>query len=145
MPPMGGWRSTHSHIERRTTGDARINKPHYKKKYHIEFGKPKSNKMKRARKNTGTTGTLGNMELEVADKYKYLGQIINHKGNLMDHLKMVKGKTEAAYQRILSTAGSATFYDIEMEVIWKTISTNILPIATYSGEVWKTTKKREKK
>ena len=28
-----------------------------------------------------------------------------------------------------------------MEVIWKTISTNILPIVTYSGEVWKTTKK----
>ena len=111
---------------------------HTTKKYTIEFGKPKNNKMKRARKNTGT---LGNMELEVADKYKYLGQIINHKGNLMDHLKMVKGKTEAAYQRILSTAGSATFYDIEMEVIWKTISTNILPIVTYSGEVWKTTKK----
>ena len=115
---------------------------HTTNKYHIEFRKPKSNKMKRARKNTGTTG---NMELEVADKYKYLGQIINHKGNLMDHLKMVKGKTEAAYQRIPSTAGSATFYDIEMEVIWKTISTNILPIVTYSGEVWKTTKKREKK
>ena len=85
---------------------------HTTKKYHIEFRKPKSNKMKRARKNTGTTG---NKELEVADKYKYLGQIINHKGNLMDHLKMVKGKTEAAYQRIPSTAGSATFYDIEME------------------------------
>ena len=144
MPPMGGWLSTHSHIKRRTTWDAWINKPHYKK-YHIEFGKPKSNKMKRARKNTGTTGTLGNMELEVADKYKYLGQIINHKGNLMDHLKMVKGKTEAAYQRILSIAGSATFCDIEMEVIWRTISTNILPIVTYSGEVWKTTKKRRNK
>ena len=48
--------------------------------------------MKRARKNTGTTGTLGNMELEVADKYRYLVQIIKHKGNLMGHLKMVKGK-----------------------------------------------------
>ena len=52
---------------------------HTTKKYHIEFGKPKSNKINRAKKNTGTTGTLGNMELEMADKYKYLGQIINHK------------------------------------------------------------------
>ena len=40
---------------------------HTTKKYHIEFGKPNSNKMNRAKKNTGTTGTLGNMELEVAD------------------------------------------------------------------------------
>ena len=54
---------------------------------------------------------------------------------------MVKGKTEAPYQRILSTAGSTTVYDIEMEVIWKTISTNIIPKVTYSGKVWKTTKK----
>ena len=92
-------------------------------------------------RNTSTAATLGNMELEVVDKYKYLRQIINHKDNLTDHLKMVKGKTEAVYHRILTTAGSATFYDIEMEVKWKTISTNIMPIVTYGVDVWKTTEK----
>ena len=83
------------------------------------------------------------MELEVTDKYKYPGQIMNNKGNLKDHIKMTKGKVEAAYQKILTTAGNATFHYIEMEVIWKTLETNILPILTYSGEVWKATKKEE--
>ena len=58
----------------------------------------------------------------------------------MDHLKMVEGMTEAAYQKILITADSVTF-NIEMEVKWKIIATNIIPIVTYYGEIWKTTKK----
>ena len=32
---------------------------------------------------------------------------MNHKGNLTGHLIIVKGKTEAAYQTILTAAGSA--------------------------------------
>ena len=57
---------------------------------------------------------------------------------------MVKGKTEAAYQRILTTADSATFYETEMEIIWKAISTNIIPIMTYSGEVYEKKRKKRK-
>ena len=38
------------------------------------------------------------MKLEVTNKYWYLGQIMNNKGNLKDHIKMTKGKAEAAYQ-----------------------------------------------
>ena len=43
------------------------------KRYHIEFGKPKSNIMKRTRKNTGEPAKLGSMDLEVTNEYKYLG------------------------------------------------------------------------
>ena len=39
------------------------------------------------------------MELDVTDKYKYLGQIMNNKGNLKDRINMIKGKTEVAYQK----------------------------------------------
>ena len=48
-----------------------------------------------------TTDHLGNMDLVVADKYKYQGQIMNHKSDLADHLQMIKThkKTEAANQR----------------------------------------------
>ena len=111
------------------------------KKYHIEFGKAKSNIMKRGGQNTKQTAKLGDMELEVTDKYKYRGQIMNNKGNLKDHIKMTKGKLEAAYQKVLTTAGNATLHYMEMAVIWITLKTNILPILTYSGEVWKATKK----
>ena len=99
--------------------------------------------MKRGGQNTKKPAKLGDMELEVTDKYKYLGQIMYNKGNLKDHIKMTKGKVEAAYQKILITAGNATFHYIEMEDMWKTLETNILPILTYSGEVWKATKKEE--
>ena len=44
------------------------------KKYHIEFGKAKSNIMKRGGQNTKEPAKLGDMELEGTDKYKYLGQ-----------------------------------------------------------------------
>ena len=81
--------------------------------------------------------------IDATDKYKYLGQIMDNKGNLKDHINMTKGKAEVAYQKILTTAGNATFHYIEMEVTWKTLETNISPILTYSGEVWKATKKEE--
>ena len=51
------------------------------------------------------TAILGEMELDVTGKYKYLGYIMNNKGNLKHHINMIKGKTEAAYQKILTTAG----------------------------------------
>ena len=114
------------------------------KKYHIEFGKPKSNIMKRSRKNTGEPAKLGEMELEVTNEYKYLGLQHNNKNNLESHIKTIRRRTEAAYQKILSTAGSATFNNIEMKYIWKTLMTNIIPIITYSGEVWKPSKQEEK-
>ena len=100
--------------------------------------------MKRTRRNTSEPAKLGEMDVEVTNEYKYLGQIQNNKNNLENHIKMIKGKVEGAYQKILSTAGNATFHNIEMDFIWKTVAANIIPIITYSGETWKMTKKEEK-
>ena len=44
------------------------------------------------------------MEIEETDKYKYPGEIINNTVNLEDHIKMLQGKVEAAYQTILHIA-----------------------------------------
>ena len=81
------------------------------------------------------------MTLEETDHYKYLGHIQTKNNSLDKQIKMVRGKIEAAYQKILSVAGSATFYEMEMETIWITIASNIIPIITYSGETWEPTKK----
>ena len=100
--------------------------------------------MKRARKSTGTTGTLGNMELEVADKYKYLGQILNHKGNLMDHLKMVKGKNR-------SSLPEDTLNSRQRNILWHRngshMENNIHQHITNSELQWRSmeNKKKEKK
>jgi hypothetical protein len=53
-------------------------------KYHIVFGKEKSKVMAMA-KDTGQY-TIGDMEIETTNEYKYLGEIINKKGNINDQL-----------------------------------------------------------
>ena len=72
-------------------------------RYRIVFGKEKSKVMKMG-SSAQTELKLGDMEIEETDKYKYLGEIINNKGNLEDHIKMLEGKVEAAYQTILHIA-----------------------------------------
>ena len=77
-------------------------------RYRIVFGKEKSKVMKMG-SSVQTELKLGDMEIEETDKYKYLGEIINNKGNLEDHIKMLEGKVEAAYQTILHIAKDKNF------------------------------------
>ena len=71
---------------------------------------------------------LGDMDIEETDKHKYLGEIINNKGNLEDHIKMLEGKVEAAYQTILHIAKDKNFKGLKMAIIWKLVETCIIPI-----------------
>ena len=57
-------------------------------RYRIVFGKEKSKVMKMG-SSVQTELKLGDMVIEETDKYKYLGEIINNKGNLEDHIKML--------------------------------------------------------
>ena len=85
------------------------------------------------------------MEIEETDKYKYLGEIINNKGNLEDHIKMLEGKIEAAYQTILHIAKDKNFKGLKMAIIWKLVETCIIPIRTYGAESRTTTHKESQK
>ena len=90
------------HVVLISTSHAELNKilditNHTTKKFHIEFGKAQSNIIKRGQ-NTKKTAKLGDLELDVTNKYKYLEQIMNNKGNLKDNINMTKRKAEAAYQ-----------------------------------------------
>ena len=55
---------------------------------------------------------LGEYKLEYTDNYKYLGEMLNHKGNAEDHIIQLKRKTEAAYQTILAVLGNQYFNKI---------------------------------
>ena len=68
---------------------------------------------------------------------------MNNKGNMDDHIKKIKGKTEAALQMIFTLAGNEEFHNIEMSTIWKLLDTCIIPIITYGAEAWTTTKAEE--
>ena len=113
-------------------------------RFHIEFGEPKSKILKIGSGKDNPTFNLGQVILKYTDKYKYLGELFNSKGNLADHITEVKGKAEAAYQTMLTIAGNKHFHNIQMKTIWKMVETCIIPIITYAGET-RTPNKTENK
>ncbi len=99
-------------------------------RYRIVFGKEKSKVMKIG-SNKQTHLILGSIDIEETDKYKYLGEMMNNKGNLEDHRHMLEGKVEAAYQTLLHIAKEKYFKGIKREVIWKIMEPSIIPIVMY--------------
>ena len=83
--------------------------------------------------------------LPLSSLHKYLGEIINNKGNLEDHIKMLEGNVEAAYQTILHIAKDKNFKGLKMAIIWKLLKTCIIPIITYGAESRTTTHKESQK
>ena len=114
-------------------------------RYHIQFGKEKSQVLTIGPKSNNQEFKLGDITLGNTDTYKYLGTVINNKGSLEDHIKSTKGKVEAAYQMIMTLSTNAEFLKIEMDTIWKLIETCIIPIITYGAESWTPSKAEQQK
>ena len=84
---------------------------------------------------------IGEIKLKETEIYKYLGYLQNSRNNDEDHIQSIKGKVEAAYQKLMAIVGNTYFNNIEMETIWTITEACIIPIITYSGEAWKNDKK----
>ena len=118
------------------------------KTYHVLFGEPKSNtltvkhqKKRKEQEEQREETIIGEIKLKETDTYKYLGYLQNSKNNDEDQILSIKGKVEAAYQKLMSIVGNSFFNNIEMESIWTITEACIIPIITYSGEAWKNNKK----
>ena len=118
------------------------------KTYHVLFGEPKSNALtiphQSKRKNTEKekdAKLIGEIQLKETESYKYLGYLQNTKNNDEDQIHNIKGKVEAAYQKLMAIVGNTYFNNIEMATIWTITEACIIPIITYSGEAWKNNKK----
>ena len=114
-------------------------------KYHIKFGREKSQTMIIGNTKERPQFTLGQMTLDPTTTHKYLGEMINDKTNLKDQIAQLERKLEAAYQTILAIAGDRHFRNTQMETIWKLVTTCLIPIITYGGETRKPTKTEKKK
>ena len=114
-------------------------------KYRIKFGKEKILSLTIGKTKDQPKFSLGQMQIEPTDKYKYLKETVNEKLNLKDQIQQIEGKVEAAYQALLAIAGYRHFKNIHMETIWKLMSTCITLIITYAGETRKPTKEENKK
>ena len=106
------------------------------KRYHIKFGKEKSQVLTIGKAARPPNLKLGDDPLDQANTYKYLGITINSKGNLEAHLNNIQAKSEAALQTIFSLAGNDEFRHIEMTSIWKLVQACLIPIMTYGAETW---------
>ena len=113
---------------------------HVAKKYHIEFGAAKC-KVVKIGKGTTSQLTLNETVLEEVKAYKYLGEMINQKGNLEAQIKEIERKTTAAVQNILAETGNKEFKGMKMEAIWKLADAILIPIITYGAEGWDPTQK----
>ena len=110
-------------------------------RYRIQFGQEKSKIMIVGKDKDDDNFKLGQMPLQKTDKYKYLGVILNNKGNLSDHLKQVKGKCEATTQTILDVARNRQLRGREMQTILKLHETCTIPTLLYGTEAMIPTEK----
>ena len=113
---------------------------HIALKNHIEFGAPKCKIVKLGR-GPKTHINLNDVILEEVPAYKYLGNMINNKGNLEAQIETLKGKIHAATQEIMVETGNKEFHGIRMEAVWQLLEATIIPIITYGSEAWEPTKK----
>ena len=112
-------------------------------KYHIEYGKSKSNTMtikNNRKKQINKQYRIGTMNLDKTKSYKYLGYHQNEKNNNDDQLKAVQNRTEGAYQKMMALTGNTNFHNLEMDTIWLVTKACIVPAITYSGETWEPNK-----
>ena len=102
-------------------------------RYRIEFGKEKSKTMCIAVKNHNPFN-LGQQQLDICRKYKYLGRVMDQDNKGKEHINEVKCKAEGALQTILAIAGNPDLKGIEMKIMWQLLEACIMPIITYTTE-----------
>ena len=78
-------------------------------RYRISFGKDKSKTMVVGTTKESPELKINTMEIDICDHYKYLGETINSKNNIENHIKEIEKKTEAALQTVLYVAGDDNF------------------------------------
>ena len=106
---------------------------HVAMKYHIEFAAAKC-KVVKIGKGPSSKLTLNGQTLEEVEAYKYIGEMINNKGNLSTHIKELEKKVQAATQNIITETGNKEFKGIKMEAVWQLMDSIIIPILTYGAE-----------
>ena len=113
---------------------------HVALKYHIQFGAAKCKVIRKGKGRKSNLKLNGEVLEEVAT-YKYLGEIINNKGNLTYHINEIEKKIRGATSKILAETGNKEFKGIKMKAIWQMVDA----IITYACEVWYLNKEDKKK
>ena len=117
---------------------------HVANKYHIQFGAAKYKVIKLG-KGKKSNLKLNGETLEEVQAYKYLGETINNKGTLADHITEIEKKVKGATASIIAETGNSEFKGIKMQAIWQMVDAVIIPIITYACEGWTINKEENNK
>ena len=117
---------------------------HVANEYHIQFGAAKCKVIKRG-KGKKSSLTLNGETLEEVPTCKYLGETINNKGNLADHISEIERKVKGAIASIMAETGNKEFKGMKMYAIWQMVDAIVIPTITYACEGWKTIKEENNK
>ena len=102
---------------------------HVANKYHIQFGAAKCKVIKLG-KGKKSNLKLNGETLEEVQAYKYLGETINNKGTLADHITEIEKKVKGATASIIAETGNSEFKGIKMQAVWQMVDAVIIPIIT---------------
>ena len=112
-------------------------------RYRIKFGAAKSKVLIIGKDKAEFK--IGNLPIEEATTYKYLGNTINNKGTMQDHIQAVKGKCEATTQTILSIAKHKHLREKDMMTMMQLHDACTVPTLLYGSEGWILTKEETEK
>ena len=112
-------------------------------RYRIKFGAAKSKVLVIGKDKAEFK--IGNQPIEEATTYKYLGNTINNKGTMQDHILTVKGKCEATTQTILSIAKHKHLREKDMMTMMQLHDACTVPTLLYGSEGWILTKEETEK
>ena len=113
-------------------------------KYHIQFGAAKCKVIKLG-KGKKSNLKLNGETLEEVQAYKYLGETINNKGTLADHITEIEKEVKGATASIIAETGNSEFKGIKMQAVWQMVDAVIIPITTYACEGWTINKEEKNK
>ena len=114
---------------------------HFAVKHKLRWGASKCNVMKIGKHNENSAQwTLGELSIEEADSYKYLGDVITRDGKNTKNLKQRKNKISAATTTINAIAETDVMREIETTVLLKLHETITIPILLNNAESWNLSK-----
>ena len=108
-------------------------------RYRIKFQTEKSKCLVIVSKEK-TEFKIGDLPFEKSNTYKYLGNTINNRETMHDHINAVKGKCEATTQSILSISNHKYLREQDMATIMQLHDVCTVLTLLYESEAWIPTK-----
>ena len=106
----------------------------YCEKWHLRVNMSKTKVIVFGTRNTNRfTFKIGGIDLEITDKYHYLGLTFSSSGSFLNSRKHIAGQATKAMYLLLTKSNNS---DLPIDLIIKLFDHTVLPILTYGSEIF---------